>query len=70
MVYRDRVWEFKSKYFKDLVGGNTDKIKAQQFISARITNLKMDLKKEPEKLSQIEINKIIKAYDIIKKQIK
>ena len=70
MAYRDKCWEIKSKYFKDLVGGHTDKIKAQQFINARMTNLKRDLSQEAEPIRKIEINKILKAYDIVRKQIK
>jgi len=65
MVYRDRRFEYKKKYLRELSEMPDETISAKQFINARLTQLKKKLKDPTINKQEIKVIKnLIKIYEL------
>ena len=65
MVYRDRRFEYKQKYLRELSGLPDEIISAKQYINVRLTQLKKKLKDPTINKQEIKVIKnLIKIYEL------
>jgi len=65
MVYRDRRFEYKQKYLRELSGLPDEIISAKQYINVRLTQLKKKLKDPTINKQEIKVIKnLIKIYEM------